>query len=86
MMQFVWGALAAGCAVAGLFFLRFWRESRDRLFAGFAAAFFVLALNWAALGVVNPSDETRHLTYLLRLVAFLILIWAIVDKNRRSAR
>lgn len=86
MIQFAWGVLSAGSAVAGLFFLRFWRDSRERLFAGFAAAFFILALNWLVLGVVNPGDETRHHAYVLRLVAFLVLIWAIVDKNRRSAR
>jgi hypothetical protein len=84
--QFAWGVLAAGCAVAGLFFLRFWRASRDRLFAGFAAAFFILSLNWVALGITNPGDETRHHAYVLRLVAFLVLIWAIADENRRSAR
>ncbi|ABS24305.1 DUF5985 family protein [Anaeromyxobacter sp. Fw109-5] len=86
MRGFAWGVLAAGCAVAGLFFLRFWRESRDRLFAGFAAAFFILCVNWLVLGITNSGDETRHNAYVLRLVAFLVLIWAIVDKNRRSAR
>ncbi len=84
MTQFAWGLLAAGSAIAGLFFLRFWRDSRERLFAGFAGAFWILALHWVALGAVSPSEESHHPAYVLRLVAFLVLIWAIVDKNRRS--
>jgi hypothetical protein len=84
MNQFLWGALALAGAIAGLFFLRFWRASKDRLFLFFAAAFWALAANWAALGVTNPAMEHRHLVYLLRLVAFSLIIVGIVDKNRRQ--
>ena len=41
------GAIAMGLAVAGCFFLRYWRESRDRFFGFFALAFFALAINRA---------------------------------------
>src|SRR5688572_13722616 len=44
MSTFVAGLLVMGYAVAALFFLRFRRETRDRLFAFFAAAFALLAL------------------------------------------
>jgi hypothetical protein len=83
LVLFMWGALAMGSGTAGLFFLRFWLQTRDRLFALFGAAFFVLALNWIVLGLGLASDETKHYVYLLRLVANLILITGIVEKNRR---
>jgi hypothetical protein len=86
VIQFLWGASAMGCWVAGLFFLRFWRGTRDRLFALFAASFWVLGASWLVLAVAQPSDETRHYAYLIRLVAFLLIAVAIVDKNRGARR
>jgi hypothetical protein len=81
--QFLWGALAMACAVAGLFFLKFWRATRERLFLVFAAAFWVLGANWVALAIADPSEESRHYLYVVRLVAFLLLIAGILDKNRK---
>ncbi len=74
--------------VAALFFLRYWRASRERLFAFFSLAFLGMAVNWAMLAIVNrPVDEARQAhAYLIRLVAFVILIAGIIDKNRRSGR
>jgi hypothetical protein len=86
MIIFLWGALATACSIAGLLFLRFWKVTRERLFLFFALAFATLALNWACLGVIDPPTETRFYFYVLRLVAFLLIIVGIVDKNRRSAR
>ena len=37
--QLVTGAIVMGYAVAGLFFIRFWRQTRDRLFLIFAVSF-----------------------------------------------
>jgi hypothetical protein len=82
--QVLWGALAMACWVAGLFFLRFWKVSRDRLFLFFMVSFWCLGLNWLWLGLSNSTLETRHYAYLLRLVAFALLIVGIVDKNRRG--
>jgi hypothetical protein len=80
------GALALSAWVAGLFFLRFWRSSGDRLFAYFCTAFWLLALNWLGLGLVHWLPETRHQVFLVRLLAFVLIIVAIVDKNRRANR
>jgi len=79
---FLQGVSATGALIAGLFFLRFWRDSRDRLFAFFGAAFCLLSLSWALLGLIDPSDEARPYIYALRLVAFLLIIIGIVEKNR----
>ena len=85
LIFFLRGALVMGCAVAGLFFLRFYRQARDRLFLLFAAAFWVLGLNWVVLAFYRVTQETRHYAFIVRLVAFLILLVAIVDKNRERS-
>jgi hypothetical protein len=82
---FLWGASAAASWTAGLFFLRFWRETKDRFFALFAAAFWCLTLNWIGLALTDPPDEARTLMYLVRLIAFLLIIAAIIDKNRSAS-
>ena len=82
MREILYGILVAECLVVALFFLRFWRQSRDRLFLYFAAAFAILAPNWFLLVYVPPENEARALVYLFRLVSFSLIIIAIVDKNR----
>ena len=78
------GALVMGYAVAGMFFLRFWRQSHDRLFLMFSAAFWILAVQRLLLTIGLPRDEDVWL-YGLRLLAFAIILVAILDKNRPSA-
>ena len=88
-VQTIYGALVMGCFVIGLYFLRYWRETRDRLFAMFALAFWVLGVNWLGLAVLATTYEEQTPFYLLRLAAFVLILIAIVDKNRgqrRSAR
>ncbi len=84
MIEFFNGIATAGSLGVGLFFFRLWRETRDRFFALFGLAFWVLALNWLLLIGVQPSNEHQHYFFLTRLVAFLLIIAAIVDKNRSS--
>ena len=83
MSALISGALVAGYLMAGLFFLRFWTTSRDRLFGMFAAAFGILAVQRLALSLTNHTMEDQTVFYLLRLTAFVLIIIAIVDKNRR---
>lgn len=83
MTAVVSGALVAGYLVAALFFLRFWSQSRDRLFALFAAAFGVLAIQRLALAVSGAPIEDQTWFYVLRLLAFGVIAFAIIDKNRR---
>ena len=86
LYAFVFGVLAALSLVCGLFFLRYWRSSGDRFFSFFAIAFWALGANWALLVGRDPADEYAPYFYLLRLVAFLLILTGIVDKNRRSSR
>jgi hypothetical protein len=84
MIDFLQGGAAVGAWIVAMFLVKFWRESRDRLLLLFSLAFVVLGLNWALVSVFHPGGETRHLYYLLRLVAFLLILGAILDKNRRG--
>jgi Family of unknown function (DUF5985) len=78
------GVLVMGYFVAGLFFLRFWRDTRDRLFGTFAAAFWLLALQRAALALADDPSSDQVFLYAVRLLAFLLILWAIIDKNRSA--
>jgi hypothetical protein len=78
-IYFLSGVLTTGYLIAALFFLRFWSQSRDRLFAFFAVGFALLALQRMLLLVIQPVE----LLYGVRLLAFLIIAGAIVDRNRR---
>lgn len=81
---FCYGVISMGCGIAGLFFLRFWRETRDQLFVFFAVAFWALAAERVALVALAIDESTRHYLYVLRLLAFLLIIIGIVDKNRKG--
>lgn len=76
------GVVAALSVVIGLFFVTYWRATGDRFFLGFALAFGLLAANWSAVVIAHPTSESRHWLYVLRLVAFLVILASIVDKNR----
>lgn len=82
ILGFLWGISAFGAAVVALFFGRFYRLSRDRLFGYFAAAFAVLAIHWTVLMALTREHNASAEVYLLRLLAFVLIIVGIVDKNR----
>lgn len=87
MSQFVWGAIVMACATAGLFFLRFWRKTGDRLFAIFALAFWILGVHWFVLAWTNQDRKELQVgLYAIRLLAFLLILFAIIDKNRATRR
>ena len=84
MFQFGSGLITMGFLVSGLFFLRFWWQTRDQLFAAFAIAFWLLALNQGLLAITNLPTEERSWFYLLRLAAFSTIIVTIAVKNRKA--
>jgi amino acid transporter len=88
LVHFAAGAIVMGYFVAGVFFLRYWRDTRDRLFLVFAVAFWMLGVQRALINLIDIRAEDQAIFYLLRLAAFLLIIWAVVDKNlvRRRAR
>ena len=83
VLDFLSGVTVCGCWGAAVFFLRYWRDTRDRLFVFLALGFIVLSMNWVALEIAHPVTETRYYFYVFRLVAFACIIAGIWDKNRR---
>lgn len=84
LLNFISGAATMGFVVAGLFLLRFWKRTGEGLFLAFALAFWTLGLSQALLALANVPDEERSWLFALRLVAFLIILGAILAKNRRA--
>ena len=78
---FLNGMIVLGHASAGLFFLRFWRKTHDRLFMMFAVAFWLLGTIRIAMAVLGQAGEDQHYLYWFRLAAYLVILVAIIDKN-----
>jgi uncharacterized membrane protein HdeD (DUF308 family) len=78
------GAIAMASLVAGLFFLRFWKDTSDRFFLFFSVSFFVEGLNRFALAMTSDPNEGRPFFYFVRFLSFLLILVAIVDKNISS--
>jgi hypothetical protein len=76
------GALAMACALAGLVFLRFWKSSRDSFFLYFAVSFWLQGAQWVQSGLMGSSaSEDLPYSYLLRLLAYALIAFAILRKN-----
>ncbi|MFY0526463.1 DUF5985 family protein [Archangium gephyra] len=86
MNEFLSGMAAALCLVAGLFFLRFWRKTRDRFFAFFAASFWLMAVHRIVNLYMRDNNENLVGVYSIRLIAFVLILVAIIDKNRAAPR
>jgi peptidoglycan/LPS O-acetylase OafA/YrhL len=85
MLDFIYGAVVFGYLTAALFFLRFWKVSKDKLFAYFASAFLLLGVQRVALTFSEQADDATFL-YLVRLCAFLLILYGIYKKNAESRR
>lgn len=86
LATFLAGAIVAGFAFAGLFFLKFWKRTHDELFLAFTGAFWLLGLGQALLAFADVPLEERSWIYLLRLAAFVLILAAIWRKNRAPVR
>ena len=82
LYDFLSGAVALGFAVCALYFLRFWRRTREELFLAFALAFVLLGVGQTVLALASIPTEERGSLYLLRLAAFLLILIAVYRKNR----
>jgi len=83
MADFLSGIITMGFLISALFFLRFWWRTSDGLFAAFALAFLLFALNQALITGIETSRDEKSLVYLLRLAGFALIIAAVVRKNVR---
>jgi hypothetical protein len=86
LQQFLSGAIVMGFAVACLLFLSYWRRTGQRLFLTFSASFLLLSVNYAWLALTNIPAEERSPLFLVRLLAFSLIIVAIFQSNQRGKR
>ena len=84
LKEFLLGALVMSEVVLALLFLHYWRVARDRFFLFFAWSFALGSASRLVLAVHLGNDEFEPLIYLLRLLSYVIIVVAIVDKNRVS--
>ena len=84
---FLSGGIFLASFVCGLYFFRFWSKAKDRFFLYFGVAFLIFGIERVAMLISgNPNSENQAFLYLIRLSGFLLILWAIFDKNlRRSA-
>lgn len=81
---FLLGVIAVTSLMAALYFLRFWRDTRDMLFLAFAAAFFIEGVNRTVRIFFERPSEASPWVFVVRACAFLIIIAGIIGKNRRA--
>jgi len=77
------GAIGMASVVIALFFARFWRTTGDRFFLYFACSFLLQAAGRLFFEQATPHTDNIPVHYLLRLIAYSLILIAIVDKNRR---
>jgi hypothetical protein len=82
LYDFLSGAAAFGFLACGLFFLRFWRRTREQLFLAFSLAFVLLGIGQAVVALAQMPTEEKGALYLIRLLAFVLILVAIYRKNR----
>ncbi len=83
---FLLGVISTASLGAGLFFLKFWRDTRDSFFLLFAASFIVEAFNRAVLLLLPRPNEGLPSIYLVRLLSFVLILVAILRKNYGSKK
>jgi uncharacterized membrane protein HdeD (DUF308 family) len=85
IVAFLQGAIMICAFLASLFFFRFWRQTKDRLFLYFATSFFTMGIVRICLTFTAEEDKTG--LYFVRMFSFVLIIAAIVEKNRpRSSK
>ena len=75
------GAISMASITIGVFFLRFWKMTRDRFFLFFAASFLIEGVNRASLGFARELTEDCAIHYVVRLLSYGLILIAIIDKN-----
>lgn len=78
---FLLGVVVAFSFIAALYFLRFWKSTRDPLFLAFSLFFAVQGINFGSLLAVEHPNEGNLWHTVIRLVAVLGLLAAVAWKN-----
>ena len=86
MIEFLAGALTTLYLLIAICFLKFWKRKRDRLFLLFALAFVLFALNQIGSTMISATNERSGYIYVLRVLGYVLILSAIVDKNKPTGR
>jgi uncharacterized membrane protein HdeD (DUF308 family) len=78
---FLHGVIAASSLIAGLFFLRFWRETRDSLFLAFLIFFVIQGSTTMYVVSMHHPNVGNPWMYGLRLFSVLVVLAAVLKKN-----
>lgn len=79
---FLLGIITTASLTAGAYFFKFWRQTRDVLFLAFSAAFIIEGINRITVLGLDRPNEGHPAIYLVRALAFLLILIAIINKNR----
>ncbi len=77
------GGIMVMSLIAAIFFFKFWSKTGDRFFGIFALAFVLFGIERCLLAVIDPTNEVQPFVYSFRMLSFLMIIWAVIDKNRK---
>ena len=83
---FLLGIIVTGSLIAAMFFLKFWKQTHDFLFLAFGVAFLVEAVNRMGFLFVTSPNEGAAPFYVIRLLAFLLILSGIIYKSTRPSR
>ncbi len=91
-IEFISGIYMATFAASGIFFLKFWLASRDPFFLYFCLACWLLSIERVALLLVGgysvvpycQTGDARSFVHIFRLIAFALILVAVIRKNRVS--
>lgn len=78
---FLLGVTASASVTASLFFLRFWRDTRETLFLAFTAFFLIEGITRVVLLFFAHPGEGSPWIYIARLLGLIMILAAIVRKN-----
>ncbi|TFW03249.1 hypothetical protein E4K72_12795 [Oxalobacteraceae bacterium OM1] len=86
MIGLLVGGIAMCALTIALFFLRFWRSTGDRFFLFFSLAFAIEAAHRVLSVATALPSEDEPAFYFIRLCGYGLILFAIVDKNRRREK
>jgi len=78
---FLLGIIAATSVTAGVFFLKFWKVTRDTLFLALAIAFVIEGLIRVGVLFASEPNEASPWIYIVRLFSYALILAAILKKN-----
>ena len=79
---FLRGIIVTCSVIAGGYFMKFWRQTRDTLFLAFGIAFIVEAANRTTFVFMDSPNTGNTFVYIVRLLTYVLILTTIVKKNR----